>query len=315
MTRPTNVRFVEVGPRDGLQNEPRIVPIEQRIALIDGLSRSGLPAIEAGSFVSPRAVPQMARTDEVLRGIDRTGATRFPVLVPNAIGMRHAIDAGADEVAVFISATESFSERNINCSIATSLERVAEVVAMARPQGIRVRGYVSCVLGCPYEGSVSPAAVARVAEQLSLLGCYEISLGDTIGTGTAQLAQDMVRAVVQAVPTERLAVHFHDTYGQALANVLACLDVGVSVVDSAAGGLGGCPYADGASGNLATEDILYMLDGLGVRSGVDMDALLDAVAYIATDLGIPVRSKLFAARGGRRRAAPAGADQPIACDS
>ena len=298
MTRPAKVTIVEVGPRDGLQNEPRIVSVEQRIALIDALSRSGLPAVEAGSFVSPRAVPQMARTDEVLRGISKTAATRYPVLVPNAIGMRNAIDAGATEVAVFVSATESFSRRNINCSIAVSLDHVAEVASMAAPRGIRVRGYVSCVLGCPYEGKVPTASVARVAERLVSLGCHEISLGDTIGIGTAQQAQDMVRTVADAVPVDRLAVHFHDTYGQALANVLACLETGVSVVDSAAGGLGGCPYADGASGNLATEDLVYMLDGLGVKSGVAMDRLLDAVEFIATELDIPARSKLFAARRG-----------------
>ncbi|MDG2535895.1 hydroxymethylglutaryl-CoA lyase [Sphingomonas sp. HITSZ_GF] len=296
MSRPSKVRIVEVGPRDGLQNEPRTVPVAQRIGLIDALSQAGLSSIEAGSFVSPRAVPQMADTDQVLRGIAYAPGARYPVLVPNAIGMRNAIAAGAREVAVFLSATESFSQRNINCSIEDSLERAAEVAAMVVPHGIRVRGYVSCVLGCPYEGAVPVAAVVRVAERLQALGCYEISLGDTIGVGTPQQAQDMVRAVAQVVPVERLALHFHDTYGQALANVLACLETGVSVVDSAAGGLGGCPYAAGASGNLATEDLLYMLEGLGVETGVSMARLLDAVALIAGELEIAPRSKVFAAR-------------------
>jgi hydroxymethylglutaryl-CoA lyase len=313
MTRPQKVTIVEVGPRDGLQSEHRISSVAERIALIEALVRSGLTAVEAGSFVSPRRVPQMARTEEVLRGIGKSGTARYPVLVPNATGMRHAIDAGAREVATFVSATESFSQRNINCSIAASLDRVAEIVSMGTPHGIRVRGYISCVLGCPYEGSVCAAAVARVAARLSSLGCYEISLGDTIGIGTAQLAQDMVRTVAKEVPVDRLAVHFHDTYGQALTNVLACLDIGVSVIDSAAGGLGGCAFAEGASGNVATEDLLYMLDGLGVETGVAMDRLLDAVDLIATGLGMTVRSKVHAAKRGRssdRRDAPAKGQGP-----
>jgi len=296
MMRPAKATIVEVGPRDGLQNEPKIVSVDDRVALIGALSRAGLPVVEAGSFVSSRAIPQMARTDEVLERLPKDGATRFPVLVPNANGMRRAIDAGAREVAVFLSATEGFSQRNINCSIADSLGRAAEVAAMAKPLGIRMRGYVSCVLGCPYEGEVTATAVAKVAESLLSLGCYEISLGDTIGVGTAQRAQDLVRTVAKSVPIGRLAVHFHDTYGQALSNVLACLEAGVSVIDSAAGGLGGCPYAKGASGNLATEDLVYMLDGLGIETGVAMEPLLDAVAFVDKDLGIPVRSKLFAAR-------------------
>lgn len=300
MTRPRKITIVEVGPRDGLQNESRIVSVDERIELIQALVRSGLPVVEAGSFVSRHRVPQMAHTDEVLRGIASSGAARYPVLVPNATGMRHAIEAGAKEVAAFVSATETFSQRNINCSIEASLERVGEIVDLAGPRGIRVRGYISCVLGCPYEGRVAPEAVASVAERLLALGCCEISLGDTIGIGTAQAAQDMVRTVAAELPVDRLAVHFHDTYGQALANVLACLELGVSVVDSAAGGLGGCPYAEGASGNVATEDLLYMLDGLGLESGVSMDRLLDAVGFIDTGLGITVRSKLYAARRGAR---------------
>lgn len=296
MTRPRRATIVEVGPRDGLQNEARAVPVAERVALVEALARSGLPVVEAGSFVSPRAVPQMAQTDAVLRGITPVAGTHYPVLVPNATGMRAAIAAGAREVAVFVSATEAFSHRNINCSIAQSLDRAAEVIALAGPAGIRVRGYVSCVLGCPYEGAVAPAQVAPVAARLRALGCYEVSLGDTIGTGTPSAAQAMVRAVAEEVPVERLAAHYHDTYGQALANVLACLDLGVAVVDSAAGGLGGCPYAAGASGNLATEDLLYMLDGLGIETGVAMEPLLDAVDLIAGPIGIAARSKVHAAR-------------------
>lgn len=300
MMHPAQVRIVEVGPRDGLQNESQIVPVEQRIALIDALSASGLTSIEVGSFVSARRIPQMSGSDAVLRGITRTPGTRYPVLVPNAIGLEQAIAAGADEIALFLSATESFSQRNINCSIATSLERASEVIGMARARSVRVRGYISCVLGCPYEGAVPVNAVISLAAELSSLGCYEISLGDTIGVGTARQAREMVQAVAGAVPMEKLAVHFHDTCGQALANVLACLDAGISVVDSAAGGLGGCPYAVGASGNLATEDLLYLLDGLGVKSGVHMGRLLDAVELLESRLGIRARSRLFASRRRNR---------------
>ncbi|PZQ60412.1 MAG: hydroxymethylglutaryl-CoA lyase [Sphingomonas taxi] len=304
MTLPSAVRIVEVGPRDGLQNEVQPIAVEQRIALIDALSRTGLRAIEAGSFVSPRAVPQMAGTDAVLRGIARAAGTSYPVLVPNAVGMRQAIAARAREVAVFVGASERFSHRNINCSIERSLERVGDVVALARPEGIRVRGYVSCVLGCPYEGPVSVARVAEIAKRLMELGCYEISLGDTIGKGTPRAAGEMVRAVAAHVPVDRLALHYHDTFGQALANVLACIETGVTVIDAAVGGLGGCPYATGASGNLATEDLLYMLDGMGIDSGVSLDGVLDAVALIDGELGIASRSKLYAAR---RRAEANGA--------
>lgn len=302
MRHPPAVRIVEVAPRDGLQNESWTIPARQRVALIDALSASGLRTIEAGSFVSPRRVPQMAGTDAVLQAIARAPGTSYPVLVPNATGMEHAIKAGAGEVALFLSATESFSHGNLNCSIADALARAVPVMEMARMDRIRVRGYVSCALGCPYEGSVPVAAVARLAERLVAMGCYEISLGDTIGAGTPGDARKMVRTVAAAISTERIAVHFHDTRGQALANVLACLDAGVAVVDSAAGGLGGCPYAPGASGNLATEDLLYMLDGLGVETGVDLDRLLDAVELIENLFGIKARSKLFAARRrGRER--------------
>ncbi len=291
-----DIRIVEVGPRDGLQNESRTVSVAHRVALIDALAAAGLTSIEVGSFVSPAAVPQMANSDAVLRRITPVAGVRYPALVPNVIGMQNAIAAGAGEVALFLSATETFSQRNINCSIATSLERAAQVVALAKTNAIRVRAYVSCVLGCPYEGPVSADAVAELVGQLAALGCYEISLGDTIGVGTPRQAQAMLRTAAAVVPVGQLAVHFHDTCGQALASVLACLEEGVGVIDSAAGGLGGCPYAPGASGNLATEDLLYMLDGMGLSTGVDLDRLLDAVELIERDLGIPARSKLFAAR-------------------
>lgn len=296
MMPPAQVRIVEVGPRDGLQSEPQSISVEQRIRLIDALSASGLTCIEVGSFVSARRIPQMSGSDAVLRGIARVPGGRYPVLVPNVIGLERAIAAGAEEIALFLSATETFSQRNINCSIAESFARASEVVRIAREHAIRVRGYLSCVLGCPYEGLVPLRTVVDLAAQLSALGCYEVSLGDTIGVGTPGKAQEMVRAVAGTVPIGQLAIHFHDTFGQALANVLACLEAGVSVVDSAAGGLGGCPYAAGTSGNLATEDLLYMLDGLGVKTGVDMDRLLDVVELIETDLQIRARSKVFAAR-------------------
>lgn len=298
MAYPARIRIVEVGPRDGLQNEPRTVTPDQRVALIDRLAASGLTSIEAGSFVSPKWVPQMAGTDAVLRGLNRRHGVRYPVLVPNLRGMEDALAAGAGEIAVFLAASESFSRRNINCSIDESFERVRPVAELARRQSIPLRGYVSCVLGCPYEGEVATSAVASVAERLAKIGCHEISLGDTIGVGTPGKARRMVEAVTSAVPIERLAIHFHDTYGQALANVLACIEAGVSVVDSAAGGLGGCPYAAGASGNLATEDLLYMLEGLGIETGVDLERLLDAVAYVGRGIGIVPRSKVYAARRG-----------------
>ncbi|OWJ64645.1 hydroxymethylglutaryl-CoA lyase [Inquilinus limosus] len=296
----TPVRIVEVGPRDGLQNEPRTVTPAQRVALVEALVASGLTTVEAGSFVSPKWVPQMAGSDAVLRGLPARDGIRYPVLVPNLKGMEAAVAAGAREVALFVAASESFSRRNINCSIGESFERALPVMEMAKAHGIVVRGYVSCVLGCPYEGEVALPAVASVAERLVGIGCSEVSLGDTIGVGTPARARRMVEAVAKAVPIDRLAIHFHDTRGQALANVLACLEAGISVIDSAAGGLGGCPYAAGASGNLATEDLLYMLDGLGVDTGVDLDRLLDAVAFIAHGLGRPPRSKVYAALRGDR---------------
>ena len=285
MRLPKQVKMVEVGPRDGLQNEPGDVPTEARIALIDRLSDTGLGVIEAGSFVSPKWVPKMADTAAVLAGIRRRDGVSYPVLVPNMKGLEAALAAGAREIAIFAAASESFSQKNINCSIAESLERFAPVCEEALGQGLRVRGYISCVLGCPYEGAVAPEAVAAVAGRLAELGCYEISLGDTIGVGTPLAAQAMVDTVAEGVPRDSLAVHFHDTYGQALANILACLERGVAIVDASVSGLGGCPYAKGATGNVASEDVLYMLDGLGIATGVDLDALAGAGRFIGEVLG------------------------------
>jgi hydroxymethylglutaryl-CoA lyase len=282
---PERVRLVEVGPRDGLQNEPTPLDVATRVGLIDRLTAAGLPAIEAGSFVSPKWVPQMAGTDAVLSGITRREGVDYPVLVPNMRGLEAALAAGAREVAVFGAASESFSRKNINCSVEESLARFRPVCDEALRQGLRVRGYVSCVLGCPYEGEIAPAAVTAVARALADMGCYEISLGDTVGTGTPEKARAMVAAVAEAVPVDRLAAHFHDTYGQALANLYAVLQLGVATVDCSVTGLGGCPYAVGASGNVATEDVLYLLDGLGIATGVDMETLLDAGRYIGAALG------------------------------
>lgn len=293
---PPEVTIVEVGPRDGLQNEPKPVPLAAKVALIEALAAAGLPVVEAGAFVSPRWVPQMADSAAVLAAIRQRPCVRYPVLVPNLQGLAAARDAGAREIAVFGAASESFSRKNINCSIAESLERFRPVVEAARAAGLPVRGYVSCALGCPYEGPVAPAAVARVAEALFALGCFEISLGDTIGIGTPRATAAMLEAVMAGLPAAALALHAHDTYGQALANVLTALELGVRVVDSSVAGLGGCPYARGAAGNLATEDLVFMLDGMGVRTGVDLDAVLRAGAAICHELGRPARSKLAQAR-------------------
>lgn len=292
MHLPAKVKLVEVSPRDGLQNEPGAVATELKIELIDRLAEAGIPVIEAGSFVSPKWVPRMADTAQVLAGIDRRHGARYAVLTPNMRGFQGAVNAGADEIAVFAAASETFSQRNLNCSIDASFARFADVCEAATARGIPVRGYISCVLGCPYEGGVPPDAVARVAERLQGLGCYEISLGDTIGVGTPGHAQNMVDAVARVVPVENLAAHFHDTYGQALANILAVLERGVRVVDASAAGLGGCPYAKGASGNVATEDVLYMLNGLGIHTGVDLDQVAAAGAFICRALGRRPASKV-----------------------
>jgi isopropylmalate/homocitrate/citramalate synthase len=282
---PESVTIVEVGARDGLQNESQVIATATKIELIERLAAAGLPVVEATAFVSPKWVPQMADHDAVLRGIRRRPGVRYPVLTPNMQGFEAAAAAGAEEVAIFGAASESFSRKNINCSIAESLERFAPVVEAATASGIRVRGYVSCVLGCPYEGEISPSAVASVADSLYRMGCFEISLGDTIGTGTPLKARRMIEAVAEQVPIERLAAHFHDTYGQALANLYAVLEQGVRTIDSSVGGLGGCPYAKGASGNVATEDVVYMLQGMGIETGVDLSALVETGQWICNVLG------------------------------
>jgi len=289
---PPRVRMVEVGPRDGLQNEPAMVPVDVKVALIDRLADAGLRAIEATAFVSPKWVPQMADAAEVMARIRRRDGVRYAALTPNSRGFEAALAAKADEVAVFVAASEAFSRRNVNCGIAESLERAMPVFAAAAAHGIRVRGYVSCVLGCPYEGDVDPGRVAQVAGALRAMGAYEISLGDTIGVGTAGATQALVSAVSAQVPVEALAGHFHDTYGQALANVHAALQMGVATFDCSVAGLGGCPYAKGATGNVASEDVLYLLDGLGIETGVDMRKLRLAGDYISAFLGRPSASRV-----------------------
>ena len=299
MAFPASVRLVEMSPRDGLQNEPGAV-IETRIktGLIDRLADCGLNHIESASFVSPKWVPQMADAAEVMAGINRKPGVRYSVLTPNLKGFENALAAGADEVAVFGAASESFSQKNINCSIAESLDRFLPVMEAAKQHKIPVRGYVSTVLGCPYEGDIAPEQVAKVAKALADMGCYEISLGDTIGTGTPLKAKRMLEAVVADVPIELLAAHFHDTYGQALANLYAVLEEGVSVIDASVAGLGGCPYAKGASGNVATEDVLYLLNGLGIKTGVDLDRLVTTGEWISEQLKRHNGSKVGQALGG-----------------
>jgi len=302
MELPKRVRIVEVGPRDGLQNEPQSVPTAVKVELIERLADAGLPAVEATAFVSPKWVPQMADHSEVLKALRRKPGVSYPVLVPNMKGFEAAVEAGAEEIAVFGAASETFSRKNINASIAESLERFAPVAEAARAKGIRVRGYISCVVGCPYEGAVKPEAVAEVAKQLDAMGCYEISLGDTIGVGTPGKVKRMLETVARAVPVERLAVHLHDTYGQALANLYAALELGVATADSSVAGLGGCPYAKGASGNVATEDVVYLLDGLGVETGVDLAKVYDAGRFICDALGREPASKVAKALASKRAA-------------
>lgn len=285
------ITIVEVGPRDGLQNEPTALPVATKVALIDRLTEAGLPAVEAGAFVSPKWVPQMADSAAVFAAIDKRPGVRYPMLVPNARGMADAITAGVREVAIFGAASETFSQRNINCSIAESLSRFAEVAAMAAEADVRLRGYISCVLGCPYEGAIDPGKVGWVAGELAALGCREISLGDTIGVGTPGKAASLIRHVAETVRTDRLAAHFHDTYGQALVNLYAAFEEGVRIVDSSIAGLGGCPYAKGASGNVATEDVVYMAQGLGLETGVELDRLLNATRFMTDAIGRPPVSK------------------------
>jgi hydroxymethylglutaryl-CoA lyase len=295
------VRIVEVGPRDGLQNEKAAVTVEARIAFVEALVAAGCRTVEVGSFVSPKAVPQMAGSDAVLRAVDRHPGHEFHVLVPNEKGYDAAIAAGARVIAVFASASEGFSRANINCTVAESLERFRPVLARARADGIKVRGYVSCVLGCPYDGEVAPSAVARVAGALWKQGCHEVSLGDTIGVGTPLKARQLLRAAAAEVPMANLAMHFHDTYGQALANLYAGLEEGARVIDSAAGGLGGCPYAPGATGNVATEDVVYMLEGMGEPTGIDLSRLLVATNGICAAIGRAPMSRVAAALNAKAR--------------
>jgi hydroxymethylglutaryl-CoA lyase len=294
------VRIVEVGPRDGLQNEKTPVSVADRIAFIEALISAGLHTIEVGAFVSPKAIPQMVGSDQVLRGVINHAGNEFHVLVPNEKGYEVSQAAGAKVIAVFAAASEEFSRANINCTVAESIERFKPVLARAKADGIKVRGYISCVLGCPYEGEIKPQAVVDVAKTLWDLGCYEISLGDTIGVGTPVKARQLLRAVAGTVPMQNLAMHFHDTYGQALANLYAGMEEGCRVIDSAAGGLGGCPYAPGATGNVATEDVVYMLEGMGVAMGVDMAKLVAATNEISRLIGRPPVSRVAAALNAKR---------------
>lgn len=292
MPFPKSVRLVEVGPRDGLQNEPEPISTATKLELIDRLGAAGIRHIEAASFVSPKWVPQMADHREVMTGLTRRPGVIYSALTPNLRGLEAALECGVEEVAVFGSASETFSQKNINCSIAESLARFEPVLERARAANVRVRGYVSCVLGCPYEGEIVPAKVAEVSKALYEMGCYEVSLGDTIGTGTPFKAKHMIEAVSRDIPMDKLAAHFHDTYGQALANLYAVLEEGIAVIDSSVAGLGGCPYAKGASGNVASEDVVYLLDGLGIETGIDLNKLAGTGTWIIQTIGRPNRSKV-----------------------
>ena len=298
MTLPTHVRLIEVGPRDGLQNEALPISVADKVQLVDALTDAGLGYIEVGSFVSPKWVPQMAGSAEVFAQIRRKPGVVYGALAPNMRGFEDAVAAGVKEVAVFAAASEAFSQRNINCSISESLARFVPLIEAAQQHGISVRGYVSCVLGCPYEGQVSAQQVAQVAKELYAMGCYEVSLGDTIGTGTPTATRTLFEAVTAYIPREKLAGHFHDTYGQALVNIYASLQEGIAVFDSSIAGLGGCPYAKGASGNVATEDVVYMLNGMGIDTGIDIDKLLVAGEHICNVLGRVTGSRVAKARQG-----------------
>lgn len=296
MSLPATVRLVEVGPRDGLQNEAQPISVADKVRLVDDLSAAGLSYVEVGSFVSPKWVPQMAGSAEVFAAIQHKPGVTYAALAPNLRGFEDALAAGVKEVAVFAAASEAFSQRNINCSISESLQRFVPIMDSARQHGVRVRGYVSCVLGCPYEGEVDAAQVAAVARELYQMGCYEVSLGDTIGTGTPGATRHLLNVVGAQVPRPQLAGHFHDTYGQALANVYASLLEGINVFDSSVAGLGGCPYAKGASGNVASEDVLYMLQGLGIETGIDLERLIEAGQRISLVLGRANGSRVARAR-------------------
>jgi hydroxymethylglutaryl-CoA lyase len=299
MNLPKSVRLVEVGPRDGLQNEKQPISVADKVRLVDDLTAAGLSYIEVGSFVSPKWVPQMAGSAEVFAGIQRQPGVTYAALTPNLKGLEAALEAKVEEVAVFAAASEAFSQKNINCSIADSLQRFVPLMEAAKTANVRVRGYVSCVLGCPYDGEIAPEQVASVARELYAMGCYEVSLGDTIGTGTAGKTRSMLEVVARDIPRDRLAGHFHDTYGQALANIYASLLEGINVFDSSVAGLGGCPYAKGATGNVATEDVLYLLQGQGIETGVDMDKLIAAGQRICEVLGKANGSRVARARLSR----------------
>lgn len=299
MTMPNKVKIVEVGPRDGLQNEKTIITAKTKIQFIDKLSDTGLKVIEATSFVSPKWVPQLADSSEVFSGIQKKSGVRYPVLIPNVKGLESALAVGVKDIAVFTTPSEMFSQKNTNCTVAESIERIAEIIKAAKPHQLTVRGYLSCVLGCPYEGDIAPEKVAELAEKLLQLGCHEISLGDTIGVGTPLKTKKLIERVAKRVPLKQLAVHFHDTYGQALANIFASLECGISIVDSSVAGLGGCPYAKGASGNVATEDVVYMLNGMGIETGVDLEQLIAVGNEIAKKLGCETMSKVSRAAKGR----------------
>lgn len=299
MSLPQQVKVVEVGPRDGLQNEATPVPTDVKIEFIDRLSDTGLPVIEATSFVSPKWVPQLADGAEVFQRIKKKPGVIYPVLVPNKKGLEAAIAAGVSEIAVFSTPSEQFSLKNTNCSVAESIDRISDIIYEAENHNIRVRAYISCVMGCPYEGNMAPEKVTALAKVFYKLGCYEISLGDTIGVGTPRHTQLLIENVMSEIPVENLAVHFHDTYGQALANIYAALELGVATIDSSVAGLGGCPYAKGASGNVATEDVVYMLNGMNIKTGVDLAKLITAGEFISTKLGKPSMSKVARAYRGQ----------------
>lgn len=292
MNMPKKVRIVDVGPRDGLQSENIIVPTDNKIQLIHRLAAAGIPSVESGAFVSPKWVPQMSDSEDVLKNITRIKGTSYPVLVPNLKGFERAQQANVKEIALFSAASETFSIKNTNCTINESIDRALEVCEAGIAEGMKVRGYISCALGCPYEGEIEISTVAELASKFNKMGCYEVSLGDTIGVGTPIKAKNMLSAVANLVPMDKLALHFHDSYGQALANILACLELGVSTIDTAVSGLGGCPYAPGASGNVATEDVLYMLNGLDIDTGIDFEAVISAGEYICNTLSRTTTSKV-----------------------
>lgn len=297
MNFPAAVKIVEVSPRDGLQNEPHTIPTETKIDFINQLSETGLTVIEATSFVSPKWIPQLADHSDVFKGIKKNPKITYPVFVPNVAGLERAIESGVKSIALFSTPSETFSKKNINCSVGENLENIANMIEISRSHSVSVRAYVSCVLGCPYEGEISPKAVVSLAEKLHKLGCNEISLGDTIGIGTPGKTKILLEEIIKHIPVDHIAVHFHDTYGQALANIYVALTLGIHIIDSSVAGLGGCPYAKGASGNVATEDVLYMLNGLGIKTGVDLEKLINVGCFITKALKRPVQSKVNLAMG------------------